>query len=259
MKLVKDRIFFRFLLIIRKNFLPQDVFPDRFLKREARLNDYEILTSRLIDRALRPLFPEDYFCEVQVLISLISSDSEVMPDSMACLAASAALAVSDIPIKEIISEVRIARVDGEIVINPTRSQLEKADYEFIIAATEKNLMMVEGEAKECLEEDLVSALQIAHDAIKIQIKAQQELREKVGVTGKREYTKPEQNEEIKKKVTEFAKDRIGLIARSGSGKHARSEAFGTLKDELIVSLGEEVTDADKKLAKNIMPICNGKK
>jgi len=133
---------------------------------------------------LRPLFPEDYLCDVQVLINLVSSDSEIMPDALACLAASAALAVSDIPIKEIISEVRIARIEGEMIINPTRSQLEKAEMEFIIAATEKNLMMVEGEAKECSEEDLVNALQLAHDAIRIQIKAQQELRDKKELQGK---------------------------------------------------------------------------
>jgi len=241
--------FFPLSVDYQEKFAAAGRIPGSFFKREARLNDYEILTSRLIDRALRPLFPEDYFCEVQVLISLISSDSEIMPDSLACLAASAALAVSDIPIKEIISEARIARVDGNIVINPTRSQLEKAEFEFLIAATEKNLMMVEGEAKECAEADLVNALQVAHDAIKIQIKAQQQLREKVGVQGKREYTKPAQNEQIKVKVTEFAKDKVGLIARSGSSKHARSEAFSTVKEELIASLGEEVTDADKKLAK----------
>jgi polyribonucleotide nucleotidyltransferase len=241
--------FFPLSVDYQEKFAAAGRIPGSFFKREARLNDYEILTSRLIDRALRPLFPEDYFCEVQVLISLISSDAEVMPDSLACLAASAALAVSDIPIKEIISEARVARVEGNIVINPTRSQLEKAEYEFLIAATEKNLMMVEGEAKECAEADLVSALQVAHDAIKVQIKAQQELREKAGVQGKREYTKPSQNEEIKAKVTEFAKDKIGLIARSGSSKHARSEAFSKVKEELIASLGEEVTDADKKLAK----------
>src|ERR671912_781097 len=121
--------------------------PGSFFKREARLNDYEILTSRLIDRALRPLFPEDYLCDVQVLISLVSSDPQVMPDAMACLAASAALAVSDIPIQEIISEVRVGRIDGKFVVNPLRSELAKADINFIIAATEKNIMMVEGEAK----------------------------------------------------------------------------------------------------------------
>src|SRR3954452_21552396 len=173
--------------------------PGSFFKREGRLSDYEVLISRLIDRALRPLFPDDYFCDVQVMVSLISSDAEVMPDSLACLAASAALAVSDIPIKEIISEVRIARVNGEIVINPTRSQLEKADYEFIIAATEKNLMMVEGEAKECSEAELIGALQTAHIAIRSHIKAQEELRSKVGIAGKREYKKPVQNEELRAK------------------------------------------------------------
>ena len=241
--------FFPLSVDYQEKFASAGRIPGSFFKREARLNDYEILTSRLIDRSLRPLFPEDYFCEVQVLVSLISSDPEVMPDSLACLAASAALAVSDIPIKEIISQARIAQVDGEIVINPTRSELEKADFEFIIAATDKNLMMVEGEAKECSEEDLVSALQTAHDAIRVHIKAQQELRGKVSVPGVREYTKPAQSEEIKQKVADFAKERIGLIARSGSSKHARSEAFTTIKNELIASLGEQATDVEKKLAK----------
>src|SRR5688572_26131178 len=139
--------FFPLSVDYQEKFASAGRIPGSFFKREARLNDYEILTSRLIDRALRPLFPEDYFCEVQVLVTLISSDPEVMPDSLACLAASAALAVSDIPIQEIISEVRIARIDGEYVINPTRSELAKADFEFIIAATDKNIMMVEGEAK----------------------------------------------------------------------------------------------------------------
>src|SRR6478736_6604981 len=182
--------------------------PGSFFKREGRLSDYEVLISRLIDRALRPLFPDDYFCDVQVLVSLVSSDEEVMPDSLACLAASAALAVSDIPIKEIISEVRVGRVEGELIVNPTRSQLANADMDFIIGATDKNLMMVEGESEECSEEDLVKALQIAHDAIRIQIKAQQELRDKKGVQGKRQYKIPVQNEELKEKVSAFSKDRL---------------------------------------------------
>src|ERR1035438_8462932 len=160
--------FFPLSVDYQEKFASAGRIPGSFFKREARLNDYEILTSRLIDRALRPLFPEDYLCDVQVLISLVSSDKEVMPDALACLAASAALAISDIPIKEIISEVRIARVDGKFLVNPHRSELVKADMEFIIAATEKNLMMVEGEAKECSEEDLVNALQLAHDAIRVQ-------------------------------------------------------------------------------------------
>lgn len=239
--------FFPLSVDYQEKFASAGRVPGSFFKREARLNDYEILTSRLIDRALRPLFPEDYFCDVQVLVSLISSDDEIMPDSLACLAASAALAVSDIPIQEIISEVRIARKNGEIFINPTRSQLKDADYEFIIAATEKNIMMVEGEAKECQEEDLVKAIEIAHDAIRIQIKGQQELRDLVGITSKREYTKPYRNEELNAKITAFAKDKMHAIAATASAKHERSEAFSALHDEVVAYLGEELPDEDKKL------------
>ncbi len=151
--------FFPLSVDYQEKFASAGRVPGSFFKREARLNDYEILTSRLIDRALRPLFPEDYLCDVQVLISLISSDAEVMPDALACLAASAALAVSDIPIQEIISEVRIARKNGEYIINPSRTELAACDLEFIIAATDKNIMMVEGEANECQEEDLVKAIE----------------------------------------------------------------------------------------------------
>ena len=241
--------FFPLSVDYQEKFASAGRVPGSFFKREARLNDYEILTSRLIDRALRPLFPEDYLCEVQVLVSLVSSDPEIMPDAMACLAASAALAVSDIPIKEIISEVRVAKVDGVIVINPTRTELTKSSYDFIIAATEKNLMMVEGQAKECSEEELVEALQIGHDAIRVQIKAQEELRNKKGITSKRDYKKPEQNEEINQKVIAFAKDKIYAISKSASAKNVRTDAYALLRDELIVSLGEEVTDSDKKFAK----------
>lgn len=223
--------------------------PGSFFKREGRLNDYEVLTSRLIDRAIRPLFPDDYFCDVQVLVTLISSDPEVMPDSLACLAASAALAVSDVPIKEIISEVRVARIEGEMFINPLRSQLANADMDFIIGATEKNLMMVEGESEECSEEDLVNALQVAHDAIRVQIKAQQELRDKAGAEGKREYALPEQNEELKEKVVAFCKERLYQVALGGTAKSERTEAFKLVKDEMLLSLGEEVTEDHIKLAK----------
>lgn len=222
--------------------------PGSFFKREGRLSDYEILISRLIDRALRPLFPEDYFCEVQVIVTLISSDPEVMPDSLACLAASAALAVSDVPIKEIISEVRVGRVNGEFVINPTRSQMAESDMNYIIAATDKNLMMVEGESQECSEEDLVKMLQVAHDAIRSQIRAQEELREKVGVKGKRDYAKPVVKQELHDKVYAFAKQRVYEVSRKGSAKTERSDAYKLIKDELIASLGEEATDEDKKLA-----------
>ncbi|MFZ9662069.1 MAG: polyribonucleotide nucleotidyltransferase, partial [Chitinophagaceae bacterium] len=223
--------------------------PGSFFKREGKLNDYEVLISRLIDRALRPLFPEDYYCEVQVIVTLISSDEEILPDALACLAASAALAVSDIPIKEIISEVRIGRVDGEFIVNPTRSQMAISDVNFIIGATEKNLMMVEGEAKECTEEELIKALEIAHDAIRLQITAQHELRAKVGVEGKRDYAKPVINTELHDKVSSFAKDKIHQISSSASAKNERSEAYDKVKEELVVSLGDEATDDLKKLAK----------
>jgi polyribonucleotide nucleotidyltransferase len=241
--------FFPLSVDYQEKFASAGRIPGSFFKREARLNDYEILTSRLIDRALRPLFPEDYLCDVQVLISLVSSDPEIMPDSLACLAASAALAVSDIPIKEIISEVRIARINGAFVINPTRTQLETADMDFLIAATEKNLMMVEGESKECAEADLVKALELAHEAIKTQIKAQHELRKQVGITSKRDYKKPETDQELNEKVIAFAKQKVYDIARKGSSKNDRTVAFSQVKDELLLHLGTEITDIQKKLTK----------
>jgi polyribonucleotide nucleotidyltransferase len=240
--------FFPLSVDYQEKFASAGRIPGSFFKREARLNDYEILTSRLIDRALRPLFPEDYLCDVQVLISLVSSDENVMPDSLACLAASAALAVSNIPIKEIISEVRIAKIDGQFVINPSKAELAKCELEFIIAATEKNLMMVEGEAKECSEEELVVCLELAHEAIKKQIKAQAELRKIVGITEVRDYKKPEQDEDIKKKVYDYATAKVDAIARMGSAKHERSDAFSALKKEIMEHLGTEITDLQKKLA-----------
>ncbi len=241
--------FFPLSVDYQEKFASAGRIPGSFFKREARLNDYEVLTSRLIDRALRPLFPEDYFCDVQLLITLISSDPEVMPDALACLAASAALAVSDIPIKEVISEVRVARINGEFVVNPYRSQLENAEMDFIIAATEKNLMMVEGESKECSEEDLIKALEIGHEAIRTQIKAQLLLRDKKGVTTKREYTKPEENEALRNVVSDFAKDKIYNVSKSGVSKHERSAAFKSIKEELVESLGENADETQVKLAK----------
>jgi polyribonucleotide nucleotidyltransferase len=234
--------------------------PGSFFKREGKLSDYEVLISRLIDRALRPLFPEDYFCEVQVIVTLISSDPEVMPDSLACLAASAALAVSTVPIQEIISEVRVSRIDGQFVINPTRSQMEQSDMDFIIAATEKNIMMVEGEAKECSEEDLVRALEVAHEAIRKQIKAQEELRDAIGVGPKRDYPKPEVNKELNKKVEELARKRTEEISRANLPKAQRKEAYKNLQEEVVQTLtkeanlpeGEELDDQTKKLVKTYL-------
>ncbi|MEP6952275.1 MAG: polyribonucleotide nucleotidyltransferase [Ginsengibacter sp.] len=241
--------FFPLTVDYQEKFASAGRIPGSFFKREARLNDYEILTSRLIDRALRPLFPEDYLCEVQVLVSLISSDPEVMPDAMACLAASAALAVSDIPIQEIISEVRIGKVNGEMVVNPSRTQLAEAEMDFIIAATDRNIMMVEGQGKECQEEDLVKAIEVAHTAIKIQVKAQQELREKVGAKEKREYTKPYRNEDLNEKIIAFAKDKVHAIASAASAKNERQDAFDNLSKEIAEFLGADLPDEDKGLIK----------
>lgn len=247
--------FFPLTVDYQEKFASAGRIPGSFFKREGRLSDYEVLISRLIDRALRPLFPEDYYCDVQVIVNLISSDMEVLPDALACLAASAALAVSDVPVQEIISEVRVARINGEFKINPSRTEMKDADMDFIIGATEKNIMMVEGESKECQEEDLIKAIEIAHEAIKVQIKAQEELRAKVGITAKREVAPAPQNEELKKKVEAFAGEKALEISRAASAKHVRSEAFKQLGTELMEHLnaglpeGETISDEDKALAK----------
>ncbi len=248
--------FFPLTVDYQEKFAAAGRIPGSFFKREAKLNDYEVLTSRLIDRALRPLFPEDYFCDVQVLVTLVSSDPEVMPDALACLAASAALAVSDIPIKEVISEVRVSRVNGEFIINPTRTQMESSNMDFIIAATEKNLMMVEGEAQECSEEDLCKVLELAHEAIRIQIKAQQELGKLAGVTEKRSYTKPASDASLRDKIYAFAQPKVYEVAKGSFSKHERSERFDTIKQELMSYLKKEaglaeedgLPDLTKKLA-----------
>ncbi len=223
--------FFPLTVDYQEKFASAGRIPGSFFKREGRLSDYEILISRLIDRALRPLFPDDYLCEVQVLVTLISSDPEVMPDALACLAASAALAVSDVPIQEIISEVRVARINGEYVINPYRTALKDADMDFIIAATSKNIMMVEGEASECSEADLLKAIELGHQAIQQQVKIQEELREKIGAPGKREYAKPYTNPELEAKIAAFAKEKIYAVSKSALAKHDRSDAFSAIKAE----------------------------
>jgi len=254
----EGQAFFPLSVDYQEKFASAGRIPGSFFKREGRLSDYEVLISRLIDRALRPLFPEDYLCDVQVLVTLISSDNEVMPDALACLAASAALAVSDIPIQEIISEVRVARIKGEFKVNPNRSELANAELEFIIAATEKNIMMVEGEANECSEEDLIKALEIAHDAIRIQITAQKELREMVGAKPKREYEKPKQDEELRTKVNAFAESKVYEVAKAALSKHERSDKFDEIKEALTeylkkeynVADGEELDETMEELADN---------
>jgi len=215
-------------------------FPGGFTKREGRASDYEILTCRLVDRALRPLFPDNYHAEVYVNIILFSADGEDMPDALAGLAASAALAVSDIPFNGPISEVRVARIDGKFVINPTFTELEKADMDIIVAATYDNIMMVEGEMKEASEAELLEAMKVAHEAIKVHCKAQMELAEAVGSTVKREYCHEVNDDELRKAVHEACYDKSYAIAASGNrNKHEREDAFNAIRDEFKAQLSEE--------------------
>lgn len=214
-------------------------FPGGFTRREGRASDYEILTCRLVDRALRPLFPDDYHAEVYVNIILFSSDGEDMPDALAGLAASAALAVSDIPFGGPISEVRVARVDGEFVINPTFAQLERADIDMMVAATLDNIMMVEGEMEEVQEEDMLEAIKVAHEAIKVQCQAQLELSEAVGKMTKREYPAEEQDEELRERMQRELYDKIYKVATAGTDKHARGDAFEAIVEEFKAQFTEE--------------------
>ena len=224
--------------------------PGGFLKREGRASDYEILTARLVDRVLRPLFPDNYHADTFVNIIMFSADGVDMPDALAGLAASAALAVSDIPFNGPISEVRVARIDGEFVINPTFEQLEKADMELMVGATYDNIMMVEGEMNEVSEADLLAALKAAHDAIKVQCKAQMELAEAVGSTVKREYCHETNDEDLRKDVHEKCYDKAYAIAKAGSAdKHWRNDSFDAICDEYIESIPEEEREEKAPLVK----------
>ena len=215
-------------------------FPGGFTKREGRASDYEILTCRLVDRALRPLFPDNFHAEVYVNIILFSADGVDMPDALAGLAASAALAVSDIPFNGPISEVRVARINGEFIINPTFEQLEQADMDLMVGATYENIMMVEGEMKEVSEQDLLAALKAAHEAIKPQCKAQMELAEEVGSTVKREYCHEVNDEDLRKAVHDACYDKAYAIAASGNrNKHEREDAFNAICEEFKARFTEE--------------------
>ena len=223
-------------------------FPGGFLRREGRASDYEILISRLVDRALRPLFPDDFHAETFVNVMLVSADGEDMPDALAGLAASAALAVSDIPFNGPISEVRVARINGEFVVNPTFTQLEGADMDIIVAATLDNIMMVEGEMKEVSEDDLLNAMKVAHEAIKVHCNAQLELMEAVGKTKKREYCHEENDEDLKKDVWAKTYDKAYAVATAcNPNKHERSDNFDAVKAEYVASLEPEVAEAKKGL------------
>ena len=225
-------------------------FPGGFTKREGRASDYEILTSRLVDRVLRPLFPDNYHAETFVNVIMFSSDGEDMPDALAGLAASAALAVSDIPFNGPIGEVRVARIDGKFVINPTFSELEKADMDLMVGATYDNIMMVEGEMDEVGESDLLEALKAAHEAIKIQCKAQMEFAEEVGSTVKREYCHEVNDEELRAKVKEVCYDKAYAIAKAGcADKHWRADSFEAICNEFIESIPEEEREEKTPLIK----------
>ncbi|MFB9844494.1 polyribonucleotide nucleotidyltransferase [Mucilaginibacter ginsenosidivorans] len=222
--------------------------PGGFLRREARLSDYEVLISRLVDRALRPLFPDDYHADTQVMITLISADKDIMPDCLAGLAASAAIAVSDIPFNGPISEVRVAKIDGKLVINPTLSQLENATLEFIVAGSEFDINMVEGESKEIQEAELVEAIKFAHDHIKVHCLIQRELTIAAGKTEKRTYSHENNDEELKKAIYAATYDQVYAIAASASAKDERATKFKEVRDTYIETLGE-IDDATKFLAK----------
>ena len=220
-------------------------FPGGFTKREGKASDYEILTARLVDRALRPLFPDNYHAEVYVNIILFSADGEDMPDALAGLAASAALAVSDIPFNGPISEVRVARVEGKFIINPTFAQLEKADIDIMVGATLDNIMMVEGEMNEVQESEMLDAIKAAHEAIKEQCQAQMELMEACGKTVKREYCHEVNDDDLRKDVHDKCYDKAYAVATSGTDKHQRADAFDAIVEEYKSQFTEEELTDEK--------------
>lgn len=225
-------------------------FPGGFLKREGRASDYEILTARLVDRVLRPLFPDNYHADTFVNITLYSTDGEDIPDALAGLAASAALSVSDIPFNGPISEVRVARVNGEFVINPTFDQLKDADMELMVGATYDNIMMVEGEMDEVSENDLLNALKAAHEAIKVQCKAQMEFAEEAGKTVKREYCHEVNDEALRQDVHDKCYDKAYAIAKKGcADKQWRNDSFEAICQEYIDSIPEEEHEEKTPLVK----------
>jgi polyribonucleotide nucleotidyltransferase len=223
----------------REKFAAAGRFPGGFFKREARPSDNEVLTMRLVDRVLRPLFPDDYHAETQVMIQLMSHDENVMPDALAGLAASAALAVSDIPFYNLISEVRVARIDGKFIINPSKAQLELSDIDMMIGASLDSVAMVEGEMKEISEKEMVEAIKFAHEAIKVQIHAQLRLQEAFGKKEIRTYDGEPEDEAVYAKVKAAAYDKCYAIAQAASGKSERTEKFALVKEECKALFTEE--------------------
>ncbi len=223
----------------REKFAAAGRYPGGFFKREARPSDGEVLTMRLVDRVLRPLFPKDYHSETQVMIQLMSHDEDVMPDAMAGLAASAAIQLSDFPFECAISEARVGRVNGEFVINPSRAQLAESDIDMMIGASADSVMMVEGEMDEISEEEMTEAIKFAHEAIKVQCAAQERLAEAFGKKEVREYDPEREDEDLQKKIHEMAYDKVYAVAKGGSSKKERGAAFGEIKEEIKATFSEE--------------------
>ncbi len=224
--------------------------PGGFLRREARLSDYEVLISRLVDRALRPMFPSDYHSDTQVMISLISADKDIMPDCLAGLAASAALSVSDIPFNGPISEVRVAKVDGKLIINPKASELARATLEFMVAGSANDIGMVEGECDEIQEDEMIEALKFAHAAIKVQCAIQVELTEATGKTVKREYNHEDHDADLRAKVFADTYDKVYAVAKSGANKDDRKVGFTAIINNFFAEMPEDTADLTKAMAKH---------
>lgn len=234
-----DVDFLPLTLDYREKFAAAGRYPGGFFKREARPSNGEILTMRLVDRVLRPLFPKDYHSETQVMIQLMSHDEDVMPDAMAGLAASAAIQLSDFPFECAISEVRVGRINGEFIINPSRAQLEESDIDMMIGASADSVMMVEGEMDEISEDEMVEAIKFAHEAIKAQCAAQEKLAKAFGKKEVREYEAENVDEDLAKKIHDMAYDKVYAVAKAGSAKQQRSAAFSEIKDEITASFSEE--------------------
>ena len=234
----------------REKFYAGGKIPGNFFRREARPSDEEILTMRLVDRVLRPLFPEDFHAEVQVMISLISYDKEAMPEDLAGLAASAAIAITDIPFNGPMSEVRVVRIDGQLSVNPSFENLKKADLDIMVGATKDSIVMVEGIMDEISEQEMIEAIQYAHDEIKVQIAAQERLAERVGKAfPKREYSHEDHNEEIREKVWKETYDKVYAVAKRPSSKEERHDNFAAVLEEFLSQYSEEELETVKPYAK----------
>ena len=234
----------------REKFASSGKFPGGFFKREARPSNDEILTMRLVDRVLRPLFPKDYHYETQVMIQLMSHDEDVMPDSLAGLAASTVIQLSDIPFEYPISEVRVARIDGEFIINPSRTQLKESDIDIMVGASYDSVSMVEGEFNEISEEEMTDAIKFGHEAIKVQIDAQKELVKEVGTDNIREYDHGIENEDLLSKIHKDCYDKCYGVAKQGLGKKERSEQFSKIREELLESFSDEELEENESLIKS---------